>query len=110
MDIAPMNDGHVLVVPLTHAESLGELDEATSGHMLAVGRHVSRAIRSSGVRCEGVFFFIADGTVAGQEVPHVHLHVVPRFRGDGIRFVHPSSAVDRHALERTALMIAKELT
>ena len=44
------------------------------------------ALRRSGVRCEGVNLFLADGEAAGQEVFHVHLHVIPRFPGDGFGF------------------------
>ncbi len=47
---------------------------------------LSEAVRQSGVRCEGVNLFLADGEAAGQEVFHVHLHLIPRFRGDGFGF------------------------
>ena len=43
------------------------------------------ALRSSGMRCEGVNLFVADGEVAGQDVFHVHMHVIPRFAGDPLR-------------------------
>jgi histidine triad (HIT) family protein len=44
---------------------------------------VAEGLRSSGLQCEGVNLFLADGEAAFQEVFHVHLHVIPRFRGDG---------------------------
>ncbi|MFQ5951675.1 MAG: HIT family protein, partial [Candidatus Geothermarchaeales archaeon] len=47
---------------------------------------VARALRESGVRCDGVNLLLSDGEVAGQVVFHVHLHVIPRFRGDGFAF------------------------
>ncbi|MFX1475734.1 MAG: HIT family protein, partial [Promethearchaeota archaeon] len=50
-----------------------------------VGVKISAALRRSGLRCDGVNLWLADGKVAGQEVLHVHLHIVPRFRGDGFR-------------------------
>jgi histidine triad (HIT) family protein len=50
---------------------------------MAVAHRVAAALRASGVRCEGVNLFLADGEAAMQEVPHVHLHVFPRWRGDG---------------------------
>ncbi len=46
---------------------------------------LAAVLRSSGLRCEGINLFLADGAVAGQEVFHVHLHVVPRFAGDAFR-------------------------
>ena len=88
MDIRPINSGHVLVIPTCHAASLAELDEASGAHMFNVARRMAQALRDSGLECEGVNLFLADGAVAGQEVFHVHLHVLPRYAGDGfgVRF------------------------
>jgi histidine triad (HIT) family protein len=83
MDIQPVNEGHLLVVPRTHAACLDELDGEIGAHLFRAAMELSRAIRRSGVRCEGVNLFLADGKAAGQEVFHVHLHVIPRYRGDG---------------------------
>jgi diadenosine tetraphosphate (Ap4A) HIT family hydrolase len=83
LDIRPINPGHMLVVPLRHAASLAELDEATGGHMFVVAQRLAGALRRSGVPVEGVNLTLADGESAGQEVFHVHLHVIPRYHGDG---------------------------
>ena len=83
MDIRPVNPGHVLVIPVRHAAFLAELDEQSGGHLFRVGQRVAQALRGSGLRCEGVNFHLADGAAAGQQVFHVHLHVFPRFKGDG---------------------------
>ena len=85
MDIRPVNPGHVLVIPIAHAARLAELDPATGMHMFQVAQRLAAALRASGLRCEGVNLFLADGTAAGQEVHHVHLHVFPRWVGDGHR-------------------------
>jgi histidine triad (HIT) family protein len=114
LDIAPMNPGHLLVVPRTHAEGLADLDPETGAHLWRIGQRMAAALRASGIRCEGVNFFLADGAAAFQEVPHVHLHVIPRFGGDGVKLGYqpgrPSRAdLDAHAVdlraaaERTAL-------
>ena len=86
MDIQPVNEGHILVVPRAHAAQLSELDVETGAQLFRMAMRVSAAIRQSGVRCEGVNLFLADGEAAGQEVFHVHLHLIPRFRGDGFGF------------------------
>ena len=92
MDIRPVNPGHVLVVPRAHTELLTELDEASVGHMLKVAQQVDVALRTSGIKCEAASLIIADGRAAGQDVFHVHLHVIPRFRGDGHHFhLNPSA-------------------
>ncbi len=112
MDIRPVNPGHVLVVPRRHAVLLTELDEASARQMMRVAQHVDAALRGSGVRCEGVNLFLADGRAAGQEVMHVHLHVFPRYRGDGhhLRF-SPAYFIPTKAaeLEKTAEMIRKQM-
>lgn len=83
MDILPVNPGHVLVTPKAHAARLSALDEETGAQIFRVAMRVSRGLERSSVRCEGVTLLLADGEAALQEVPHVHLHVVPRFKGDG---------------------------
>jgi histidine triad (HIT) family protein len=85
LDIRPVNPGHLLVIPNKHAASLSELDPETGAQMFRVGQRMARALRGGSVRCEGVNFHLADGSAAGQEVFHVHLHVFPRFAGDAFR-------------------------
>jgi len=83
MDIRPINPGHVLVVPHQHTALLTGLAPGSVGHILLVAQRVDAALRTSGLKCDGVNLFLADGRSAGQEVMHVHLHVIPRFIGDG---------------------------
>ena len=83
MDIQPVNPGHVLVIPRKHVARLSELDPETGAHMFKVAMRVAEALRSSTVKCEGINLFLADGEAAFQHIFHVHLHVIPRFRGDG---------------------------
>ena len=66
MDIQPINPGHLLIIPKTHASYLKELEPDTGCHMFKTAMRLSRALRMSGIRCEGVNFFLADGEVAGQ--------------------------------------------
>jgi len=83
MDIQPVNPGHVLVVPRRHAASLAELDPQDGARLFQAAQRVAAGLRKSGLRCEGVNLFLADGEAAGQDVFHVHLHVFPRYAGDG---------------------------
>ena len=85
MDLGAVTPGHVLVVPRLHAAGLEDLDEETSVHVWRIGHRIGRALRQSGLRCEGVNVFLADGKAALQEIFHFHLHVFPRFAGDGFR-------------------------
>jgi histidine triad (HIT) family protein len=76
----------VLVVPNQHSANLSELDEATGAQLFHTAKRLAETLRRSGIRCQGVNLFLADGQAAGQEVFHVHLHILPRFAGDGFGF------------------------
>ena len=95
MDIQPVNPGHVLVIPNRHAAFLADLDENIGAHMFRVAQRLARGLRASGVRCEGVNLFLADGQAAMQEVFHVHLHVFPRYEGDGFGLKFGPAYFDR---------------
>ena len=108
MDIQPINAGHVLVVPDEHATGLADLPENTGARIFRIAQRMATALYGSGLDCEGVNLFLADGEAAGQEVFHVHLHVIPRFDGDGfgLRFGPDYANVpDRETLEVTAKRI-----
>jgi len=84
MDIQPINPGHVLIVPNRHATLLQDIDPQLAGHLFKIAQQIDQTLRTTGgIECEGVNIFLADGQAAMQEVPHVHLHVFPRFTGDG---------------------------
>lgn len=95
MDIQPVNPGHVLVVPNRHSSDLASLNKEEGAQIFRVAHRVANTLRATGVKCEGVNFFLADGEAAGQEVFHVHLHVFPRFEGDGFRLVLPAGYAQR---------------
>jgi histidine triad (HIT) family protein len=83
LDIQPVVRGHLLVVPRAHAASLADLDPDDGSAVFRAGQSAAAALRASGLRCEGVNLFLADGEAAGQDVFHAHLHVIPRHAGDG---------------------------
>ena len=95
MDIQPVTPGHLLVVPNRHATHLSDLNEEEGAKIFRVAQRMAGALRKSGLKCEGVNFFLADGEAAGQEVFHVHLHVIPRFAGDGFGLKLPPDYHDR---------------
>ncbi|HKG96136.1 MAG TPA: HIT family protein [Gemmatimonadaceae bacterium] len=108
LDIKPINPGHVLVVPSEHGAGLSDVSEESAAHMMRVSRKVATALQASGVRCEGVNLFLSDGRAAFQDVFHVHMHVIPRWQGDGfgLRFSDQYHLrTTREALEDTAARI-----
>ena len=94
MDIRPVTAGHLLIVPNRHAVFLAELSDDERAGMFNGAAGLAERLRASGLPCEGVNLFLADGEAAGQEVFHVHLHLIPRSAGDGFK-------VDADAWRRT---------
>ncbi|MBK7890150.1 MAG: HIT domain-containing protein [Bdellovibrionales bacterium] len=111
LDINPINAGHVLVVPRKPIARLTELESPIAAHLFVTAQRILEAIEKSGLMCEGANIFLSDGEVAGQEVPHVHLHIVPRFKGDGISlsFGRPFEKPIRNELNRIAARIASSM-
>jgi histidine triad (HIT) family protein len=105
LDIRPLTRGHLLVVPRKHAADLAELPEGDGERVFAAAQRLALAIRASDLPCEGINLFLADGAVAGQEVFHVHLHVLPRTTGDGFGVIAQRHEADRADLDGTAAVI-----
>jgi len=97
MDVQPVTPGHLLVVSNRHAACLSELNEEEGAQIFRIGQRMAAALRVCGVKCDGINFFLADGGAAGQEVFHVHLHVIPRFPGDGFGLKLPADYNERPA-------------
>jgi diadenosine tetraphosphate (Ap4A) HIT family hydrolase len=104
-DINPVNPGHLLIIPKVHRVGLLDLDESDGGRMFVVAQRLAAAVRRSGLRCEAVNLFLADGQAAGQEVFHVHLHVFPRYLGDRFRLNSGQRPMSRRDLEEVAARI-----
>jgi histidine triad (HIT) family protein len=85
MDIRPVNRGHAMIIPKKHVAHLKDMDEETGTHLFRITQKTAAAIRTSGVACEGINLFLADGEAAFQEIFHVHMHVFPRFKGDSFK-------------------------
>ena len=104
MDIRPITEGHALVIPLEHYVTMDEVPEEIAGRMTAVSGRIAKALEGT-IRMDGYNLFVANGEEAGQEVFHVHLHVIPRYRGDGFGFRFPPGygrVAARHELDALA--------
>lgn len=82
LDARPLFPGHTLVCPVEHHETLYDLPEDLFTEILATARRVALAQREA-LGAEGTF--VANNNIVSQSVPHFHLHVVPRRKGDGLR-------------------------
>jgi histidine triad (HIT) family protein len=87
LDANPLTKGHTLVVPKEHYETVGDLPSEAAGAVFeavsAVTPRVERAVDA-----DATTVAVNNGEAAGQEVPHTHVHVVPRFEGDGNGPIH----------------------
>jgi histidine triad (HIT) family protein len=81
LDRAPLLHGHVLVMPVRHLETLDDLPDDVLSPVFAVVRSTSIAVQKA-LRAEGSF--VATNTRVSQSVAHLHVHVVPRNKGDGL--------------------------
>lgn len=82
LDHRPLFPGHVLLVPRRHVETLEELPPELIDPLFANAQRLTRAVRR-GMEAQGTF--VAINNVVSQSVPHLHVHVVPRRRKDGLR-------------------------
>jgi len=81
MDIGPVVKGHTLVIPREHYNSIAETPPGVLQSVIAVVRKIARA-QFAGLRADGISVTQANGRVAGQIVPHLHFHVIPRWGKD----------------------------
>ena len=107
LDLFSINEGHTLVVPRKHASQLDDMTADIGVQVFAVAHRLAHWIRESGIECEGLNLLLSDGEAAGQEVPHVHMHVLPRYEGDefGFRIGSRRSRPTRADLDSTAARI-----
>jgi histidine triad (HIT) family protein len=88
MDIQPITRGHMLVVPREHAVLMSDLNEVAAMRAFRIARTLANVARKS-LGAGGVNLFVADGEVAFQDVPHFHVHVIPRYPNDGFGLTFP---------------------
>ena len=82
MDINPLNEGHLLVIPKVHAPTVYEITDDDLTRAAVVAKRIALALKQS-LRPDGLNILQANGAAAFQSVPHFHLHLIPRWNGDG---------------------------
>ena len=82
LDIFPLRPAHVLIVAREHAPHLSDLSTGARDALLALAERIGRALRRAGFGVEGINLLLNDGVAANQHVAHLHLHLIPRRRGD----------------------------
>lgn len=88
MDAGQVNPGHVLVATRRQVETLMELTEPEAAHLFAIATRIAKAVQAA-FEPEGLTLLQTNKAAGWQTVPHVHVHVLPRFSGDGAELVWP---------------------
>lgn len=87
LDANPLSPGHTLVIPKTHAERIEDLDPGDAAAVFEAIHDLLEPVQSA-VEADATTIGFNDGSASGQEIPHVHGHIVPRFEGDGGGPIH----------------------
>jgi len=101
MDLQSVNPGHALVVVKPHRANIYELDDDLASAAFRTAARVARAVKKA-YGCEGVTLFQANELAGAQTVFHFHIHVLPRWEGDGLALAWPAKNPPREALEEMA--------
>ncbi|MCA9363816.1 HIT family protein [Candidatus Kaiserbacteria bacterium] len=81
LDINPVNKGHALVIPKEPSESIFDISEASFVRVAQTARRIANVMKEA-VGADGVNIIVNNGSAAGQEIPYLHMHVIPRFADD----------------------------
>ena len=100
MDIQPITQGHMLVVPREHAVLMTDINEAAAARTFKVARKLAAVARYT-LGASGINVIVMDGEDAYQDVPHFHIHVIPRYPRDGFGLTFPDTY--EHPPARTQL-------
>jgi len=110
LDIYPASEGHTLVTPIKHFSNFTDMNSEDVASLFEVARKITAAVEKA-FSAEGSNIGINNGEAAGQEVPHVHVHVIPRKKGDGGRGIKSIvwTEPDTNNLEEIAEKIRRAL-
>lgn len=107
MDIMPQAEGHVLIVPKEQASTIFELSEEGAVACIKTTRRIALAVKAA-LGTDQLLIAQVNGALAGQTVPHIHFHVIPRYAGAPLR-EHAKKLEDRAKLEEVAQRIIRAL-
>ena len=108
LDINPVNPGHVLVVPKNHYENIYSAPDEILCDIGSLVKKISIAVKQ-GVNADGINIIMNNESAAGQIVPHVHFHIIPRFSGDGLRHWIGKPYANKEEVAKIAEKIRSEI-
>ena len=84
LDVKPVNPGHTLVIPKKHVANIEEIEEEDLKALIVAVKKIGLRLKEK-LPCPAYNIIQNNGPVAGQEIMHLHFHIVPRFEGDGLK-------------------------
>jgi len=104
LDIRPLSEGHTLVIPKEHYATIFEIPEELVAHLHRIVKRVALAVKKA-TEADGISIIQQNGKAAGQEIFHLHVHVIPRFEGQKLMRFSETSEVDKEKLNQVAANI-----
>jgi histidine triad (HIT) family protein len=108
LDIRPVNQGHVLLVPKEHHPTLADLSDEAAGETAVLLPRLARAIMKA-TGAHGLNMIVNNGRAAGQTVDHGHWHLIPRFIDDAVNWPWPHTEYVGDELGQMHFRLAREL-
>jgi histidine triad (HIT) family protein len=108
LDIKPLNEGHTLVIPKSHYENIFEIPVELVAHLHGVTKRIALAVKKA-TNADGISISQQNGKAAGQEIFHLHVHVIPRYEGQRLPSFSEVSEADKEKMSRTVAKIRKYL-
>jgi len=107
LDINPRNPGHALVMPKKHYETILEMPDVEAGELFKLVKKIAIAVKK-GMKADGISIGQSNERAAGQVIPHVHFHVIPRFLSEGppgLESILPTKKLTKEMFDETTRMI-----
>jgi histidine triad (HIT) family protein len=108
LDIRPLNLGHTLVIPKEHYETIYEIPDELIGHIHTIVKLTALALKKA-TEADGITIIQQNGRAAGQEIFHLHVHVVPRYMGQKLPRFEEIQEANREKLNKAAEKIRQHL-
>ena len=109
LDIRPLQMGHTLVIPKAHYVDIFDTPEEQICHVHKVTKKIALAVKKA-AKADGISIIQQNGKAAGQDVFHIHVHVVPRFEGQKLASFSELKVIDRAKLDAVAEEIKRFLS
>jgi histidine triad (HIT) family protein len=108
VDIRPLNIGHTLIIPKAHCVDIFDIPQELLSQIHKVSKQIAFAVKKA-TNADGISIIQQNGKAAGQDIFHIHIHVIPRFEGQKLRSFNELKEVDRVSLDEMAKKIKYHL-